>query len=277
MLKHKKKEFINQQEKTGKQINKYFNVSNEKQELINILMSFQPSNKKNAQKDSKSAKEPIEDSKIKREVCKEDLVKDLAKDTELSKKVDNIEIINANERQKNNIQSKTDYKHEKSTIDNSSNLSTLARDKKKINQEFKTVDYEKKDNSRNLTAFGADENDKMHSLKQNTQNHINYIKNRRTGSTDCTNNNKLNKRDAKKIPKFQRKAVIELDTDEGEVIVSKRQNNVEKISPSPSPNKYDIEPIVQTKTAFNAVIKNNYMDKTVYRHDYKQTTKVTGY
>jgi len=117
----------------------------------------------------------------------------------------------------------------------------------------------------------------MHSLKQNAQNHINYIKNRRTGSTDCTNNNKLNKRDAKKIPKFQRKAVIELDTDEGEVIVSKRQNNVEKISPSPSPNKYDIEPIVQTKTAFNAVIKNNYMDKTVYRHDYKQTIKVTGY
>ena len=277
MLKHKKKEFINQQETTGKQINKYFNVSNEKQELINILMSFQPSNKKNAQKDSKSAKEPIEDCKVKREVCKEDLIKDLAQDIEPSKKVDNIEIVNVNERQKNNIQSKTDYKHEKSTIDNSSNLSTLARDKKKINQEFKTVDYEKKDNSRNLTAFGADENDKMHSLKQNAQNHINYIKNRRTGSTDCTNNNKLNKRDAKKIPKFQRKAVIELDTDEGEVIVSKRQNNVEKISPSPSPNKYDIEPIVQTKTAFNAVIKNNYMDKTVYRHDYKQTTKVTAY
>lgn len=143
----------------------------------------------------------------------------------------------------------------------------------KINHDFKTVDYDKKDNSRNLTALGQDDNDKMHSLKHNAQHHINYIKNRRTGSTDCTNN-KLNKRDANKIQKLQRKAVIELDTDEGEVIVSKRHNDVEKISPSPSPNKYDIEPSSQVKTAFNAVIKNNYMDKAIYRHDYKQTAKV---
>jgi phosphopantetheinyl transferase (holo-ACP synthase) len=93
-------------------------------------MNFKPTNKKNAQNNSKSAKEPVEDSKAKREVCKEDLVKDLVKGTDHNMKVDNIEIVNDRDKQKHSVQSKTDYKHEKSTIDNSSNLSTLARDKK---------------------------------------------------------------------------------------------------------------------------------------------------
>ena len=237
-------------------------------------MNFQPSSKKNAKKDSKTAKESTDDKILKREVCKEEL----DKEPEPIKKIENIEIINDSkdrDKQKHNIQSKTDYKNEKSTIDNSSNFSTLAKDKKQINPEFKTVDYDKKDNSRNLTAFGQEDHDKMYSLKHNKQKQINYIKNRRTGSTDWTNSNKLNKRDIKKISNFQRKAVIELDTEEGEIIESNRKNDIKKFSPSPSPNKYDIEPTALVKKSFNVGIQNNnYMDKVIHRNDWKQSHKV---
>ena len=81
------------------------------------------------------------------------------------------------------------------------------------------------------------------SLKnKNKDKEAGFTKNRRTGSTDCTNNNKLQKRDVKQIPNFHKKAVLELDHEEGEIIVSNRRNDPDRVSPSPSPAKYDIEP-----------------------------------
>jgi hypothetical protein len=60
------------------------------------------------------------------------------------------------------------------------------------------------------------------------------------------------------IPKFDKKAIIELDTDMGELIVSNRRNEAEKGSPSPSPAKYNIEPNKAHPFDFNLVNMANY-------------------
>lgn len=122
----------------------------------------------------------------------------------------------------------------------------MAKDVKKMNQEFKTVDYEKMDNSRNVTLINNDEINGNHSLKHPRQKDMNYIKNRRTGSSDCTSN-KLNKKEIQKIQDFDMKDMIELENDEIEIIVSNRKNDSGKVSISPSPEKYDIVPMQHTK------------------------------
>ena len=241
LLKNKKKEFIQKYEKGGKCVNKYFEISNEKQELIDLLMNFEPSSKKKAASEGKTPKLFKEEEKAKRETSKEKLVKE---SQQQNKRVENIEIVPKSKSQdrkpKKNL--KDGFKLEYNTIDNTSNINSMKHEKVKPGPEFQTVDYEKTDNSRNNTTFTDADTSVMMSLKHKTQKEINHIKNRRTGSTDCTNNNKLNKRDIKRIPNFNKKAVIEIDNDEGEIIVSNRRTDPRKISPSPSPAKYNIEP-----------------------------------
>ena len=106
--------------------------------------------------------------------------------------------------------------------------------------EFQTVDYDS--NSRNNTTFSYADTPEISSMKQNKNStEVAHVKNRRTGSTDCTNT-KLTKQNIKRIPNFHKHAVIELDNHEGEIIVSNRRNDPDRVSPSPSPAKYNIEP-----------------------------------
>jgi hypothetical protein len=53
--------------------------------------------------------------------------------------------------------------------------------------------------------------------------------------------------------------VIDLDIEEGEIIMSNRRNDTGKVSPSPSPVKYDIEPSKNKPIDMNYLMKaSNY-------------------
>lgn len=223
LLKHKKREYIHKIESSGKVINKYFEISNEKQELIDLLMSFEPSSKKKNQ--PKVAQGMKEELKAKKETAKEKLMREFKNE---NKKVENIEIIPGSRSQ------------DRTSKGGKSNFQTIEPPMVQ-KPEFKTIDYTNPDNSRNNTTLSNIDQNGIMSLKHKKQKEINYIKNRRTGSTDCTNKH-FAKPEIKRIPNFHKRAVIELDTDEGEIIVSNRRNDPEKFSPSPSPQKYDIEP-----------------------------------
>lgn len=253
LLKCKKREFIQNYEKNGKCINKYFEISNEKQELIDLLMNFEPSSKKK-NKESKTIELPKEKSKPKREIENEKLINEF---NTQNKKVENIEIVPKSKSQerklKKPIKGEIDIGY--STIDPTSHLTTMKGDHPK--PEFQTVDYTKSSNSRNNTTLtNADPNNAL-SIQPVSNDEISSIKNRRTGSTDCTNSKKLHKN--VKIPNFNNKGVIEIDTAEGEIIMSNRYHPEKQNSPSPSPAKYNLAPMPKPLVA-NFMVKGNQFD-----------------
>lgn len=211
LLKNKKNEFIKRLEKQGKNFNKYYAISNEKQELMDILMNFEPSTKKKNTKKPKVV-EIKDDDEAKIEIEKSEMQRE-------TKKVNNIEIIPKAKSQERRSKRKEDLQVEFKTIDYTEKP-RLKKEKDMPNAplEFQTVDYH---NTRNNPDLLPDPHTELHSKKKSKE--ISYIKNRRTGSTNCTNN-KLNKREVKRISNFHKKAVMDLDTDEGEIIVSNRRN-----------------------------------------------------
>lgn len=158
-----------------------------------------------------------------------------------NKQVDNIEIIQSRKRNESDKHSKIHHKEIKTEINtiDKSNFTTI-QNSNKVEAKYSGLDNVKADNSRNNGTFMSTDKNYV-SVKAQRQEKIDNIKNRRTGSTDCTNN-KLNRKDFKRVPNFDRRDIVELDTDEGEIIVSNRHNDSNKVSPSPSPVKYDLEP-----------------------------------
>lgn len=173
LLKNKKREFIKQFKKSGKQINKYFEISNEKQDLIDLLMNYEPSSKKKKQTEQK-VKE-IKDAP------KRETSKDKFKDQ--NKRVDNIEIVSKSKSQERKMKNiKDEISIGNKTIDYS--IVSTMKNKDEYKPEFQTVDYDQIENSRNIDTFSNIENHALTTLKNKKQKEINYIKNRRTGSTD---------------------------------------------------------------------------------------------
>lgn len=155
--------------------------------------------------------------------------------------------------QERRIKRKPEVSMEYNTIDR--NDLVALDDIKDTQPEFQTVDYNSSTNTRNTVQFQNVSNTIASSSKARSKD-ITYIKNRRTGSTDCTNN-KLNKREIKRISNFHKRAVVDLDTDEGEIIVSNRGNVPDRSSPSPSPVKYNIEPNKTKPFDMNYVLKSS--------------------
>ena len=238
LLKHKKGECLKEFEKQGKKFNKYYEVCNEKQELIDLLMNYEPTKKKREKPKPKVIEIP---QKTNQENSKENKEKP-------STRVNNIEILPKAKSSQRRVKKKQEVSMEYKTI-NHNDISNF----KGINEsDFQTVDYSTV-NTRNASNLQNGTNT-IASSKGRTKN-ITYIKSRRTGSTDCTNT-KLNRKEIQRISNFHKKATVDLDTtDEGEIIVSNRGNIPEKNSPSPSPVKYNIEP------SKNKVFDMNYLLK----------------
>jgi hypothetical protein len=248
LLKNKKRDFIKKIHKSGKQINKYFEISNEKQDLIDLLMNYEPSSQK-----KKSSEQKVKEIM---DVPKRETSKDKYK--EQNKRVDNIEIVTKSKSQERKVKNVRDEISIGSKTVDYTNVSTM-KNHNDYKPEFQTVDYDQIDNSRNKATLSNADNYALMSLKYKKEKEIHYIKNRRTGSTDWTNNNKLNKRESKRIPHLFKNQVIDLDIDEGEIIMSNRRNDAGKVSPSPSPVKYDIEPSKNKPIDMNYLIKaSNY-------------------
>lgn len=75
LLKSKKREYVKDYEKKGKWINKYFEISNEKQELIDILMNFEPSSRKKSSNVSKTNNFKREE-KVQKEASKNEVMEE---------------------------------------------------------------------------------------------------------------------------------------------------------------------------------------------------------
>lgn len=242
LLKHKKGECLKELERQGKKFNKYYEVCNEKQELIDLLMSYEPTRKREKPK-----------SKV-IEISHKPILEDFKeKDQLASAKINNIEIIPKAKSSQRRVKKKQDVSMEYKTI-NHPDISNL----NEINEsDFHTVDYNMTANTRNVGNLPNGTNT-IASSKGRTKN-ITYIKSRRTGSTDCTNT-KLNKKEIQRISNFQKKVAVDLDTmNEGEIIVSNRGNAPQKNSPSPSPVKYNIEPTKNKPFDMNHLLKKgNY-------------------
>ena len=209
-------------------------MSNEKQELIDLLMNYEPSTR------TKKKRKAIERTKEEIELP--------------HKKVDNIEIMpNSKSKERHTSKKKEVYTMEYKTID-FNEPKKLKKNMKNQNPEFQTMDNEAIRNTRNNMELSNAANTTAN-IKEKTKE-ITYIKNRRTGSTDCTNT-KFRKREVKRISNFQKKAVVELDTDEGEMIMSNRRNMPDKNSPSLSPVKYNIEPNKERVFDMNYVMKSS--------------------
>lgn len=251
LLKHKKGEYITELESKGKNFNKYYEVCNEKQELMDLLMDYEPSKKKkrSGQKvieiNHNDENEMMEEQKERKE-RKERKPKTITK-------VNNIEIVPKSKSQERRVKKKQDVSMEYKTIDHGDMINLKEMDEPK--PEFQTVDNMSANTRNNIQLPHTSTS--ITSSKRQTNKNITYIKNRRTGSTDCTNT-KLNKREIKRISDFQKtKAVVDLDTDEGEIIVSNRQNLPDRNSPSPSPVKYNIEPNKNKVFDMNYIMKNS--------------------
>jgi serine/threonine protein kinase len=247
LLKSKKREFIDQLEKNGKNTNKYFNVNNEKQELINLLMNFVPSSKKKSTRAIADDRQTQNFNAIKRAATESNDKYPSGKPIASNKMVDNIEIIpnkHRSDSQKRSKKPREEIKTELQDIDKT-HLNTIQHSNKYEHQ-YNSLEDASVPNSRNAGNFNSTEKQNFVSVKAQRQEKIDSIKNRRTGSTDCTNNNKLARKDIKRIPNFDRRNVVEIDTDEGEVIMSNRHHDPRKVSPSPSPVKYDLDPTKYT-------------------------------
>lgn len=147
LLKNKKREFIKQFKKTGKPVNKYFEISNEKQELIDLLMNYEPSSKKKKQTEQK-VKE-IKDTP-KRETSKD-------KFKVQNKRVDNIEIVSKSKSQERKMKNiKDEISVGNKTIDYS--IVSTMKNRDEYKPEFQTVDYNQIENSRNNATFSNAEN-----------------------------------------------------------------------------------------------------------------------
>lgn len=217
LVKNQKAQYIKACEKAGKNFNKYFDISNEKQELIDLLMSFESSSKKNKKKDSKFPKESVKES-VKNAVKEASKEKYIKENKDQTKKVDNIEIVqerkvnetrpreHRSQERKPKIPLKEDFKMEHHTVDHTKGHSTMAQDKKEFDPEYMTVDYSKRENSRNSTTIRNIDTDDIINRKHLKQKEVEYIhpvmrdttpgiiddrakprayaKSRRTGSTD---------------------------------------------------------------------------------------------
>ena len=245
LLKHKKKEYIKELEKSGKRFNKYYEVSNEKQELMDLLMNFESSTSKRKEK----KKQKIEEIREEKEI-----IEKAKKEKEIPKNKNKPDIVSKSKSQEKKVKKKEDLTVEFKTIDYTENKK-FKNEMKNPPIEFQTVDYGRSDNTRNNIIFTHDPDTEVSSKSKNKE--ITYIKNRRTGSTDCTNN-KLNKREVKRISGFNKKNMAaDFDTDEGEIIISNRRNNPEQSSPSPSPMKYNIEPNKNKVFDMNMLMKSS--------------------
>lgn len=163
-------------------MNKYFNVNNEKEELINLLMNFVPSSKKKAVKPLPK----VEEIKVEAEKVPNSTKDRHSRDSKSgSKQVENIEIVP--ERKKNISENypkkpRDEIKTEFHTIDKS-NFTTI-QNSNKYEHQYASLDDGQPSNSRNNNAFGSTEKQNYVSVKAQRQEKIDSIKNRRTGSTD---------------------------------------------------------------------------------------------
>jgi hypothetical protein len=173
LLKNKKRDFIKKMQKSGKQINKYFEISNEKQDLIDLLMNYEPSSQK-----KKSSEQKVKEIM---DVPKRETSKDIFK--EQNKRVDNIEIVTKSKSQERKMKNiKDEISIGSKTVDYT-NVSTM-KNNTDYKPEFQTVDYDQIDNSRNKATLSNADNYALMSHKYKKEKEIHYIKNRRTGSTD---------------------------------------------------------------------------------------------
>ena len=243
----RKREYVSKLEKVGKDVNKYFNVNNEKQELMNLLMNFEPSSKKKKTQRPKPAIEAKRESSQANESSKQNhrsQEKPSSKQIQKHRQVENIEIVpnkHRSDSQKRPKKPREKIKTELQTIDKT-HFNTIQHSNKYDQHQYSSLEDAQVPNSRNTGNFNSTEKQNFVSVKQKRQENIENVKNRRTGSTNCTNNNKLNRKDIKRIPNFDRRNVVELDTEEGEVILSSRNNDTSNVSPSLSPVKYDLDP-----------------------------------
>jgi len=182
LLKSKKQEYVKQLRKEGKVFNKYFEVSNEKQELIDLLMNYESSSKKSKIKKAKITENFKDDNQPKKEFSKNKMIKEFMNK---NRQVENIEIVSNSKSQerKSNKHMDNGMSIEYNTIDYCSNITSIKNEKKKPQPEFQTVDYSA-NVSRNNNTFVNTDKPEINSLKQKQDYEMTKIKNRRTGSTD---------------------------------------------------------------------------------------------
>jgi hypothetical protein len=151
LLKNKKREFVTELEKKGKNFNQYFSVNNEKQELINLLQDFVSSTKR------KPKKQAIEDKPAEeKHAIQESLIeKHMKEQHEKNKRANDIEIVPnraRNESEKRTKKPKDEIKTELQTIDKS-NFTTIQNSNKYSKPQYASLDDSQPQNSRNNNTF----------------------------------------------------------------------------------------------------------------------------